>query len=223
MKNRVILQKRLILMLISLVMVSLGCNFQRFFNDVSGTNTGSFPTHFRCSAEKGLLFAADIPRTPDGLSHYISYEDLNFFLDFYNDEDDRKIMIEYTHDITDHAPIISSADGNKLIGYSTTKLKKTGQGGGYWNLVNPIYFSGTILEKSIIEYSQPEGSSDETESNYWFVGYKNFLSKPINNPQVFLCFYTGEFDMEKVITAGEKGFAEFCSLPDYGYLVCNPK
>ena len=61
-------QKRKIWFCLVLILIFLlGCNLQPFLNDVSGKNNPYFPTHFRCKAEKGLLFGADFPKAPSGM------------------------------------------------------------------------------------------------------------------------------------------------------------
>ncbi|PKO04105.1 MAG: hypothetical protein CVU41_18740 [Chloroflexi bacterium HGW-Chloroflexi-3] len=131
--------------------------------------------------------------------------------------------IQNSVEITSHTPIIQNS-GN-VIDFGITKIFKSGNGQGFWlTKETNEYFSGTLREKSKIEFIKPEAESGETEYDLWFIGLENFLGKNgITDPKVLLCFYTGEFDMEKVKAAGEKGFADFCSLPEYGYLVCNPR
>lgn len=212
-----------------LLIFTIGCNLQPFLNDMTGTNNPSFPTHFRCKTQKGLLFGADYPKSPsgDGTRSYLFEEEMDFFLDFYIPEDggDIGISIDYTYNITEIRPIIEYYD-NKIVNIEDgiTKIYKSGQGKGFWDgQKSEGYFSGKIREKVKLEHIKPEQDTGETEANYWFVGYENFFRNSKVQPQVFLCIYTGEFNLDTVRASGEEGFPEFCSLPEYGYFVCNPR
>ncbi len=225
--NKFFFTLKLVLVMAIFFIVNISCNIQNNFNDVSDTNNPSSPTHFRCNSEKGELFGADSPKSPDyeNPKTYISIDNMDFFLDFYYPEEASNYIpkIQYSVDITSHTPIIQNS-GN-VVDYAITKIFKSGNGQGFWLTKETTeYFSGTLREKSKIEFIIPEAESGETEYDLWFIGLENFLGKKgITDPQVLLCFYTGEFDMEKVKATGKKGFAEFCSLPEYGYFVCNPR
>ena len=152
---------------------------------------------------------------------------MDFFLDFTIPEDNRPIGISigYLYNITQIHPIIKY-DDNKIVKIEDgiIKMYKSGQGEGFWVGQNSEgYFSGKIREKTKVEYIKPEQKNGETEADYWFVGVENYFNETKNQPQVFLCFYTGEFNMDTVKAAGDEGFAEFCSSPEYGYFVCNPR
>lgn len=212
-----------------LLFFTIGCNLQPFLNDISGTNNSWFPTHFRCKAEKGLLFGADYPKAPssDGTRSYMSEEEMDFFLDFYIPDDggDIEISIDYTYNITVIRPIIEYYD-NKIVNIEDeiTKMNKSGQGKGIWDgQKSEGYFSGKIREKVKVEYIKPEQDSGEVNVDLWFVGYENFFRNSKVQPQVFLCIHTVAISLETVRASGEEGFAEFCSLPEYGYFVCNPR
>lgn len=227
MKNQGFFTLKSVFLLSIIFLVNISCNIQNFINDTTDTNDPSSPTHFRCNIEKGQLFGADIPKSPDwnNPKTYISIDNMEFFLDFYYPEEANNYipMVQYSMEITSHSPIIQNAGTS--VDFGITKISKTGKGQGFW-LEKQIteYFSGKLKETSKIEFIKPESESGVTEYDLWFIGHQNFLGKEsITEPKVLLCFYTGEFDLEKVKIAGEEGFAEFCSLPEYGYFVCNPR
>lgn len=215
--------------LVLLLIFTIGCNLQPFLNDMSGTNNSWFPTHFRCTTEKGLLFGADFPKSQasDGTRSYMFEEEMDFFLDFSIPEDNRPIgiSIDYLYNITQIHPIIKY-DDNKIVNIEDgiTKIYKSGQGEGFWVAQkSEDYFTGKIKEKVKVEYIKPEQENGETEVDYWFVGFENYFNDTKIQPQIFLCIHTSEFNVDTIKTAGEEGFADFCSLPEYGYFVCNPR
>lgn len=212
--------------LVIMVMFLTGCNLQQFIKDRNENYNPTYPTAFRCEAQKGLLFGTDLPKTPsyNDPKLYYSLLIMDFTLDLYFPEQSNDIipMIDYSLEITSHPPIVNNQEGT--VDFGIEKIYKSGKGQGFWE--NENYhglFTGMVREKSKIEQIKPEGPSGEIEFDLWFVGIENFIDDANDKPQVLLCLNTGKFDLTTVKAAGEKGFAEFCSLPDYGYFVCQPR